>query len=306
MQKLSVVVSAYNEERNIEKCLKSVTFADEIILVDNQSSDKTKKIASKYTKKIFTRANNIMLNKNKNFGFTKAGGDWILSLDADEQVTMELRKEILQVIKAETEINGYWIPRKNIIFGKWIEHSIWWPDYQLRLFRRGKGRFPERHVHEYIEVKGQTEKLVYPLMHDNYTSISQFIQKMDRVYSENEVESYILKRKRVEWQDAVIFPLKDFMKTFFAQGGYKDGLHGLVLSILQAFYAEVVFAKIWERQKFTEYNSSNFLSEILEVFKQEGYELRHWVLSSKIEEDKSRVKKIANKIRRRLNKRNLS
>ena len=144
--KLSVVISAYNEERMIEDCLKSARFADEIILVDNQSTDKTTEIAKRYTNKIFFRTNNpLMLNLNKNFGFTKATGDWILSLDADERVSKELKEEINNIIHQSSAIShqqsGYLIPRKNIIFGKWIQHGLWYPDDQLRLLRKGKGKF---------------------------------------------------------------------------------------------------------------------------------------------------------------------
>src|SRR5579864_2788067 len=119
MPKLSVVISAFNEEKRIAACLDSVKFADEIILIDNSSTDHTAKIAEKYTKKIFTRENNLMLNINKNYGFTKAAGDWILSLDADEQVPSALAKEIQEKItspRPQISTTAYWIPRKNIIF----------------------------------------------------------------------------------------------------------------------------------------------------------------------------------------------
>src|SRR5437588_357266 len=121
---LSVVISAYNEENRITRCLESVDFADEIIFIDNSSTDTTVSIAKKYTKHIFTKENNFMLNVNKNFGFTKATGDWILCLDADEKITPELAEEIKSKISVdESIVNGYWIPRKNIIFGKWIQNS---------------------------------------------------------------------------------------------------------------------------------------------------------------------------------------
>ena len=305
MSKLSVVISAFNEENNIEDALRSVSFADEIIVVDNSSTDDTAKIALKYTEKIYKRENNLMLNVNKNFGFTKATGEWILSLDADERVTPELKKEIESKLNELVEFDGYWIPRKNIIFNKWIEHSIWWPDYHLRLFRSGKGKFAQKHVHEYININGSTDYLESPLLHENYSHVSQYIQKMDKIYSENEVENMIKDGKRVVWQDAILYPLKDFTKTFFAQRGYKDGLHGLVLSIFQAFYAELVFAKMWEHQKFTEYNSQTFLQEIFSVLRKEGYELKHWVLSVKIDNEKRRVRRFAYKISRRINKRKI-
>jgi len=283
MNSLSVVISAFNEEEKIKDCLESVKdLATEIVFVDNLSLDKTREIARRYTDKILTRKNNLMLNVNKNYGFSKATGDWILSLDADERVTPELAQEIKDKVQSSA-VNGYWIPRKNIIFGKWIQHSIWWPDYQLRLFRKGKGRFPEKHVHEYLRVEGKTEKLQNPLEHLNYSTISQFIYKMDKIYTESEVEKIIASGKILTWIDAIRFPVNDFLKTFFAQKGYKDGLHGLVLSTLQAMYAEVVFAKVWERQGFREENSTHFLKDIYKECKKIIQEFHYWSITSFLE-----------------------
>ena len=299
--KISVVISAYNEETQVEECLKSARFADEIIFIDNSSTDITYEIAKKYTSKIFIRPNNKMLNVNKNFGFSKAKNDWILSLDADERITKELSEEIKDVIAQPKEnVNGYWIPRKNIIFGKWIQHSIWFPDYQLRLFKKGKGAFPQKHVHEYLEVEGKSQKLDNHLEHINYSTVSQYIKKMDQIYTESEVEHFLSSQKSIHWIDALRFPLEDFLKTFFAKKGYKDGLHGLVLSILQAFYAEIVFIKIWEKQGFKEYNSQNFLSEVEQEFEKTRKKFSYWFATATIDETKSPLGKLSHKIRRKL------
>lgn len=302
MKKISLVVSAFNEEKNLRDCLESVCqLADEIIVVDNSSTDKTAAIAKKYTKKVYTRPNLVMLNKNKNFGFSKATGDWILNLDADERVTEELKKEILAIVATprrspassaghhprsglpleERLPTGYEMPRKNIIFGKWIEHGLWWPDYQLRLFQRGQGRFPCQHVHEKIEVKGKTAKLKSPLIHYNYQTVSQFIQKMDRIYTENEVEMLVKSGKKAAWFDAIRMPVRDFLSVFFAREGFKDGLHGLILALLQSFYALVVFAKIWEKQGFPPSQEKEFLKAVAKEFKQMGREWRHWLINKK-------------------------
>lgn len=298
--KLSVVVSAYNEEKRIEECLESVFFADEIILVDNTSSDKTVEIARKFTSKIFTRPNNIMLNINKNFGFSKASGEWILSLDSDERVSPNLAREILKKVKNQkNKDNGYWIPRKNIIFGKWIESEMWWPDYQLRLFKNGKGKFPEKHVHEYLKVQGKTEKFESPLIHQNYTSIDQYLWKMLNIYVPSEVKNR--QGVRVHWVDSIRFPVNDFLKTFFLQKGYKDGMHGLVLALLQAFYMEIVFAKLWEKQEFNKENPKNFLKELSRELKTISKEFVYWMLTSFLRETKNPFKKIIYKVARRRN-----
>lgn len=295
--KVSVVISAYNEEKKLEDCLKSVRdIASEIILINNSSNDKTEDIAKKYTDKIFTRENYKMLNINKNFGFTKATGEWILNLDADERVTSELSSEIGK-LDGKNEVNGYLIPRKNILFGKWMRHSIWWPDYQLRLFKKGNGQFPEQHVHEYITLEGEVGKLENPILHLNYETVSQFIYKLENIYTESEVENIIKEGKKLQWYEALRMPLGDFLKTYFLQEGYKEGLHGLVLSLLQAFYMEVVFAKVWEKQGFLEKELN--ISEISEEFEKLGKETSYWLYSSKINESKSNIKKIALKFKRK-------
>lgn len=302
MPKISLVISAYNEEKNIKDCLESAKgLADEIILVDNSSQDKTAQLAKKYTDKIFMVPNDpVMLNKNKNFGFSKASYEWIISLDADERLTDELKKEIKEKIK-KTKNTAFEIPRKNIIFGKWIEHSIWWPDYNLRLFRRGKGKFPTKHVHEKIEVEGEIDKLESPLVHYNYQTVSQFVQKMDRTYTESEAENFIKSGKQIYWYDAIRWPIADFIKTFFFQKGYKDGLHGLVLSELQAFYALIFFAKVWERkEKFKDLTPDNFLGEILKEFSNLFSEMKYWINTTLMEEKSF---KIIYKIKRKLSTR---
>lgn len=299
--KISVVISAYNEEKKLPACLDSLKgFADEIIVVDNTSQDTTNKIAKKYTKHVYKRENNLMLNVNKNFGFLKATGDWIISLDADERITPELAGEIKKVTeKNDKKISGYWIPRKNIIFGKWIQNSIWWPDYQLRLFRNGKGSFEEKHVHEMITIDGETEKLSSPMIHENYESISQYLYKLDKIYTESEVKNIIASGKIVSWMDAIRFPLEDFLKTFFLQKGYKDGLHGLVLSLLQAFYSEIVFVKVWEKQGFIEYNDKNFLKNIESEFKLAGLKIQYWFLTSWIENRKNPFVSLSLRLKRK-------
>jgi len=291
MNKLSVVISAFNEEKNIEDCLKSVTFAKEIILIDNESTDNTAIIAKRYTDKIFSLPNNLMLNINKNAGFSKATGEWILNLDADERVTPELEEEISNVLgNSRSKINGYSIPRKNIIFGKWIQHGLWWPDYQLRLFKKGKGRFPEEEIHEHLKVEGDTEKLSNPITHYNYNSIYQYLDKMNRIYTENGAELYLKTGKRVTWREAITMPANDFLKTYFLQSGYKDGLHGLILSLLQAFYAEVVFAKAWEKKGFL--SEKIELSEFNNEVKKHQKAYRYWITKVKADESQNLLEKI--------------
>ncbi len=296
MNTLSVVISARNEEAKIERTLQAISWAGEIILVDSDSTDKTVAIAKKFTKKIYKQPNDLMLNVNKNFGFTKATGDWILSLDADEVVTPELAKEIQSVFRIThhasriTSPAGYWIPRKNIIFGKWIQHGLWWPDKQLRLFRRGNGRFPQKHVHEYLSVDGPTDSLIEPMLHYNYETISQYLGKLDMLYTENEVANLLTTHYQLVWYDAIRFPASDFLKVYFAQEGYKDGIHGLVLALLQSFYSLVVFAKLWEKKGFQEMSVSatDFDGEVAGASRQMAY----WTATRRIEQTINPVLKL--------------
>lgn len=293
---LSVVISAFNSEKELEDCLKSVSWASEIIVVDNSSTDRTLEVARRYTDKIFIKQNNPMLNVNKNFGFSKASRDWIFSLDADERIAGELKTEIESKIRNhESGIDGYWVPRKNIIFGKWIEHTGWYPDHQLRLFRRGKGRFGEKHVHEMIKIQGDAEYLKNNLLHYNYASISQFLGKLN-IYVSNEAEQLINNGYKFKWQDAISVPAKEFLSRFFAREGYKDGFHGLMLSLLMSFYHLLVIATVWEKLGFERIEVGNMEEEVKEEFKKSYGDLLFWVNNEKVKKIKNPFGKIAYKI----------
>src|SRR3990167_8424138 len=260
-QSLSVVLSIHNEKTVLDDALKSVKeIADEIIIVNNESTDNSVKIAKKYTKNILEHKNNpLMLNQAKNYGFSKAKSDWILSLDPDERVTPELAKEITAIISS----------------------GIWWPDYQRRLFRRGKGKFLALHNHEFLEVDGDSRYLINPLEHFSYTSIIQYVDKFTYTYLENEVQNQIVAGKKVHWYDAIKMPSSDFVINFFVRQGYKDGLHGLILALLQASYMFLVFARIWERQGQPGYENQRFTDEVTKEWKRSMREYLHWYWLSK-------------------------
>jgi len=297
--KISVVISTFNRSASLKRTLESVVpFADEIIVVNSGSTDDTVGIAKKYTPNVFTRQNNLMLNVNKNYGFSKASGDWILNLDDDEIVPQDLAREIRSRIKtAPEDISGYWIPRKNIIFGKWIRHGLWWPDTQLRLFRAGTGKFPEKHVHEYIEVHGKTETIHTAFTHYNYDSIGQYLLKMQTLYIQSEVDRYVSTGYRVRWEDALRFPVSDFLKIYFAQSGYKDGLHGLVLATLQSYYSFLIFAVLWERQKFIQLDIP--LSCISNEYIRSTREASYWLDTAKLKTTRNILHTLWLKLHRR-------
>jgi len=296
--KVSIVISAYNEEEKIEKCLKSIKdTAFEVIFIDNTSTDGTVKIAKKYTDKVFIRENNPMLNVNKNYGFTKATGEWILCLDADEQLTEELANEINNLVP-HSSIDGYLIPRKNIIFGKWIRNTGWYPDYQLRLFRKGKGKFEEKQVHERIAIDGVVEKLTNPMMHMNYENISQFLNKMIKTYTVSEAQNLKDKGYKYNSLDLIRMPVSEFIKRYFAERGYLDGMHGLVLSLLQAFYHFVVFLRLWEANNYPdEKDSTQLLEEGKKII---SHEFNYWISHKKITEEPNIIKKQMLKVKRKI------
>lgn len=303
MSKLSIVISAYNEENKIEACLKSAGFADEIIVVNNSSTDKTEEIARKYTKNIYKQENNpLAIDLQKNFGFSKATGDWILSLDADEEVSKELADEIKKALEnpQSKNINGFWIPRKNYIFGKWIEHSGWYPDLQLRLFRKGKGKYTNEHVHEDLGIEGEAITLKNHLIHQNYGTIRDFINKTVNTYAVNEAEEKLRKGYSFSHLDVIRFPLGEFLSRFFARKGYKDGFHGLMLALLMSFYHLIVFAFIWEKRGFKEYEGKEFLSDTEKEFRRAGKEIFFWISKEKMENIKNPIKKNLYKISRKI------
>ncbi|KKR86072.1 MAG: Glycosyl transferase family 2 [Candidatus Curtissbacteria bacterium GW2011_GWA1_41_11] len=297
--KISVVISAYNEEKQINDCLISAKkIADEIIFIDNQSTDATEELAKKYTNKIFKKVNDpIMIDKNKNYGFSKASGDWIFSLDADERVSDALASEIKRAVQ-NTKISGFEIPRKNIIFGKWIRNSIWWPDYNLRLFKNRSGRFPLNKVHEKIIIHGEVSRLKNPIIHYNYQTISQFLIKLDN-YTESEAMDFIRLNKEIKWYEILRWPVADFLKTFFSQRGYRDGMHGLALSMLQAFYQLVVFLKVWEKKEnYKDLSPKAFLKEAVSELSKISKDTRYWVYEA-LSKERPKMK-IIYKIKKKL------
>ncbi len=298
---VSVVISAYNEEKKIEDCLTSVAWADEIIVVDNESTDKTASLAKKHHAHVLTRPNNLMLNVNKNFGFSKAKHTWILSLDADERVSEELAEEIAIVVADESnDRNGYFIPRKNIIFGKWIRHTGWYPDYQLRLFRKNKGRFAEEHVHELITIDGEAGNLQENMIHLNHDSIAQFLHKTIIIYAPNEADQLMKKGYEFHYYDAIRFPLNEFLSRFFLREGYKDGFFGLVLSLLMACYHLIVFAFLWEKNGFKDQEPAELLQGLEHEIKKAQKDIRHWQTETAIKEVTSPIRKILIKVKRKL------
>lgn len=245
--KLSVVIITLNEEENLPRCLASIKkIADEIVLVDSGSKDKTISIARSWGARVFIRPFDNFANQ-RNFALEKARGTWILSVDADETVTKSLAKEIKKAICSD-RFDAYSIPRKNIIFGKFIKHTRWQPelDRHIWLFKKEKGRWVGD-VHEEVEVQGKVSKLNSAKIHYQYKTVSEFFEMMNR-YSEMEAEEKFRKGIKFSYFRLFYDPLYNFLVRFFYRLGFLDGWRGFVLSYLMAIYHLQVWAKIWERQ----------------------------------------------------------
>ena len=292
--KVSAVINTYNEERNLDRCLKSVAdFADEIIVVDMHSSDKTVEYAKKYKAKIFYFEQTRYVEPARNFALSKAGGDWIFLIDADEELSKSLAEE-LKRISEENKVDFVEIPRKNIIFNKWIEHSRWWPDYLVRFFKKGKVNFSEK-IHEPPKTQGLSLRLEasekYSLIHYNIQSVSQYLERIDR-YSDIQSEELIKAGYKFNWQDLISRPSSEFLSRYFPGEGYKDGLHGLVLGLLQAFSELTVYLKVWERQGFEQRETKN----VDQLITEQSDNLLHW----RIINTPALLSKIVLKIKKRL------
>jgi len=179
----------------------------------------------------------------------KASNEWVLSVDADERVTPELKKEILTILNSKfPSFNGYYIPRRNHYLGRWIRHCGWYPDYKLRLFRRGKGRFNERTVHESVVVEGRKGHLKSCLNHYSYKNLSDHLSRIDK-FSTLAAEQMFRDGKIARFFDLLFRPLTKFIKMYLIRRGYLDGIYGLIVSIMGSFYVFTKYLKLWELSK---------------------------------------------------------
>jgi len=224
MAKLSVIIIAKNEAANIRACIESVAWADEIIVVDSGSTDDTVSIASEMGALVYVHADWPGFGPQKNRALGYASKDWVFSIDADERVTPELRSEIEQAMR-EPEADGYYCPRLSQFCGKFIRHSGWYPDYVLRLFRRGAGRFSDSLVHESVLLTGKTDKLKHPLLHYSYLSTVDVERKVEH-YSTAAAQQMFESGKRSNRFDAALRGGWAFVRTYVLRLGVLDGVAG--------------------------------------------------------------------------------
>jgi glycosyltransferase involved in cell wall biosynthesis len=248
--KISVTMITLNEEANIRHTLESVQWADEIIVLDSGSTDRTVSICREFTEKVFHQ-DWLGFGKQKNAAIDRATGDWVLSLDADEPVEKELAAEIRTILAAPDPNDGYRIPRKTFFLGKWVRHGGWYPDYNLRLFRKGKGRFEERKVHEAIRVDGSVGHTRHAILHYAYPDLASYLSTINK-YSSLAVDVMAekgLSPIRTTWLNIVFRPVFTFIFKYVFRLGFLDGKHGLILNIFHSYYVFSKYAKAWEHTR---------------------------------------------------------
>lgn len=249
-KKISVVIIAKNEEEILEGCLKSVLWTDEIILVDDNSIDKTRDIAKVYHAKIFHHKW-LGFSQQKNFGILQATGDWILSLDADERISLDLQKEIKKVLNNPSSKDAYALNRYNVFLGKLMRHGGWYPDEPIRLFKKGKAQFDvSLPIHEVIKIQGSIGKLSSPLYHLSHRNIASDLEKT-LLYSK--IQSNYLYTQNAA--PISIFHLSSrmlihFFNRFIRAKGYKDGMEGFIEATYQTFsQIFIIQSMLWEKQR---------------------------------------------------------
>jgi len=273
MPLLSVAIVTLNEEENLSRTLASVAWAEEIVVVDSGSTDRTVEIARSYGAIVIEREWPGFAAQ-KNFAIAQCTGTWILTLDADEEVSPELQQQIRLLLSSNPPTDAYYLKRRNLFLGRWIKHGGFYPDPKLRLFRRSTAnfditpKFEERPVHEVIAFDGESATLDYDLIHHAYPTLSHYIEHMDR-YSTLGAE-ILVGRGRVShsrWAFVLhvfYLPALTFQWNYFCRLGFMDGREGLLLHLYHATYTSWKYAKAWELSR------SNYRKQVAEEAKEAG------------------------------------
>jgi len=254
LNKLSAVVIVKNEERNLTRCLESLQFADEIIVVDTGSTDKTPIIARELGAKVYHIEWNGFGPAKKN-AVDNATGEWILSIDADEEITPVLASEITKAIGSNQDFTGYYIPRKTNFLGRWINHSRWYPDYVLRLFRKDKGQFTDSLVHEKVILHGETGKFRNYIKHYSYPDTKTFFDKLDR-YSTLSAQELLKKGRKFSVFALICKTVASFCRHYITGAGFLDGLEGFIIAVLSAYGVFIRYVKLYYLEKTSHKNES--------------------------------------------------
>lgn len=252
MNKISVCLAVYNEGDNLSNCLNSLKdLAWEIVIVDGGSTDKTLDIAQQFGAKIIQTSNPPNFHINKNKAIDAGLGDWILQLDADEIITVELAEEIKKVISLQSDINGYWIPRRNFFLGRFLTKGGQYPDYTLRLYKKDKGRLPLEDVHEQAVVDGKTGYLKNDLLHLRDKNFSSYIKRFNK-YTDLFADQISKSGTKINIFTFVnyifIKPLFWFLKAYFRHRGYVDGFPGFVFALFSSLRFPIAYIKFHSKR----------------------------------------------------------
>jgi glycosyltransferase involved in cell wall biosynthesis len=241
---VTATVITFNESANLRAALESVSWADEIIVVDSESADDTVAIARGFTDKVIVRPWPGYIAQ-KNFAAEQASHDWILSLDADERISPPLADEIRALVKQGLPAAGYRMPRVTFHLGRWIRSTDWYPDYQLRLYDRRRARWAGRYVHESVHADGPVVDLRGEILHYAYRDLAHHVQTMDR-YTTLAARQMFDEGRRAGLLDLAVHPPAAFLRNYVLRGGFRDGVPGLIVSAMNARYVGLKFAKLWE------------------------------------------------------------
>jgi len=243
-ESLSVVIPTYNVEDRIRDCLESVKWADEILVVDSYSTDRTPEICREYTDKVLQHEY-VNYSTQNNWAVPQTSHRWVMVVDSDERVSERLRDSIQKALEEPGNCDGFHVKRESFFLGKHIRHSGWDRDYIIRLFNKERGRHREKSVHPGIEVDGETGCLDGPLYHYTYDSFDEYFEKFHR-YTKWAANDLKAGGRRASWVNLAVRPWMRFLKTYVLRRGFLDGKHGLVLSSLAAFNVFTKYARLWE------------------------------------------------------------
>ena len=248
--KITATVITLNEEHNIAAALESLGFADEIIVVDSESSDRTVEIARRFTDRVYVKPW-PGYSAQKNFASDQASNDWVFSLDADERVSKELAREIEQLKSgADPKAAAFQMPRRTFYLGRWIKHSGWRPDYKVRLYHRKRARWRGDYVHETLEADGKVERLSGDLLHYTVRNASEHHLRMDRYTTLAAQQSYA-QGKRASMVSLLVSPVAVFFRSYILKLGLLDGVPGLGIARFAAHYEFLKNLKLWEMRRRT-------------------------------------------------------
>ena len=247
MPALTVTVITYNEAASIRDTLQSVSWADEIIVIDSNSTDRTVEIAREYTSRVEVR-DWAGYGPQKNYAASLASHDWILSIDADERITPPLADEIRAVMRTGPSAQAYSLPRVSFYLGRWIRSTDWYPDFHVRLYDRRAARWTEQKVHESVRATGRVEKLRGEMLHYPYRDMSEHLAKIDQ-YTTLVAEQWAAEGRRATALQAFIYPRLAFFRNYVLKRGFIDGQTGLLVSLLNSYYVFLKYAKLIERQR---------------------------------------------------------